>query len=180
MQCFFGFEKLEEPDAGLSGGAFGSYLPDDAILAVREWLDTVKFKKVAQASFFHTLHVSNVFLHGCCMVDEFSRCKAVNSLLTVFCPDVLLHGCCMVDDVSRCKAVNRLLTVSCPDVLLSAISAASVISITDGYHNGTVSQDGRMTTRDSRSSLSEVGVGPASSHPKAKKSRLSKSSSDIQ
>ena len=55
VQCFFGFAKLEEPadsesEAGTSRGAFGLYLPDDAIVAVRMWLDTVRFMKTAQAS----------------------------------------------------------------------------------------------------------------------------------
>ena len=46
VQCFFGFVELEEPRSGTN--AFGLYLPDDAIVAVREWLDTVKFMKNAQ------------------------------------------------------------------------------------------------------------------------------------
>lgn len=50
VQCFFGFAKLEEPaEASSADDSFGWYLPDDAIVAVREWLDTVKFMKTAQA-----------------------------------------------------------------------------------------------------------------------------------
>ena len=37
---------LEELRSGTN--AFGLYLPDDAIVAVREWLDTLKFLKNAQ------------------------------------------------------------------------------------------------------------------------------------
>ena len=49
VQCFFGFAQLETPAAAsTSQEHFGLYLPDDAIEAVREWLDTVKFTKAAQ------------------------------------------------------------------------------------------------------------------------------------
>lgn len=49
-QCFFGFPTCEDQHKG-KRAEFGTWLPDDAIEAVREWLDTVKFIKSAQASF---------------------------------------------------------------------------------------------------------------------------------
>ena len=46
---FFGFAQLETPGAAsTSQEHFGLYLSDDAIDAVREWLDTVKVTKAAQ------------------------------------------------------------------------------------------------------------------------------------
>ena len=48
VQCFYGFASLDDPSAETSHDVFGSYLPDDAVVAVREWLDTVKFMKTAQ------------------------------------------------------------------------------------------------------------------------------------
>lgn len=48
VQCFYGFASLET-EQGKHTATFGAWLPDDAIHAVREWLDTVKFKKTAQA-----------------------------------------------------------------------------------------------------------------------------------
>ena len=50
VQCFFGFLSCEHEHKGKQA-KFGGWLPDDAIVAVREWLDTVKFIKSAQASF---------------------------------------------------------------------------------------------------------------------------------
>ncbi|DBA95799.1 hypothetical protein WJX77_007107 [Trebouxia sp. C0004] len=47
VQCFYGFLSLET-EQGEHVATFGAWLPDDAIHAVREWLDTVKFKKTAQ------------------------------------------------------------------------------------------------------------------------------------
>ena len=48
VQCFYGFASLET-EQGEHAATFCAWLPDDAIHAVREWLDTVKFKKTAQA-----------------------------------------------------------------------------------------------------------------------------------
>ena len=51
VQCFFGCANLECENGG-SSATFGAWLPDEAIFAVRQWLDTVRFKKTAQASSF--------------------------------------------------------------------------------------------------------------------------------
>ena len=82
VQCFFGFAKLEEPaesEAAGSRGAFGLYLPDDAIVAVRMWLDTVRFMKTAQASSFETLLTYLVKSSGSCVkrlsTELFTHCK---------------------------------------------------------------------------------------------------------
>ena len=41
VQCFFGFLSYEHEHKGKQA-EFGGWLPDDAIVAVREWLDTVR------------------------------------------------------------------------------------------------------------------------------------------
>ena len=47
VQCFFGFTSLDSEQDNHTA-TFGAWLHDDAIEAVREWLDTVKFTKAAQ------------------------------------------------------------------------------------------------------------------------------------
>ena len=47
VQCFYGFQKLDNIQ-GPHKATFGGWLPDDAVKSVREWLDTVRFKKCAQ------------------------------------------------------------------------------------------------------------------------------------
>ena len=49
VQCFFGFQKMDTLQ-GTHKATFGGWLPDDAVASVREWLDTVRFTKCAQAS----------------------------------------------------------------------------------------------------------------------------------
>ena len=51
QQCFYGFQDLDTVQ-GSHQATFGGWLPDHAITAVREWLDTVHIKQSAQASRF--------------------------------------------------------------------------------------------------------------------------------
>lgn len=53
VQCFYGFDKLDTQQ-GTFKATFGGWLPDDAVRSVREWLDTVRFKKCAQVRVWFT------------------------------------------------------------------------------------------------------------------------------